>query len=131
MSWFKKDRDYDAELRVAQLNLESEKFIGEILEFIKQLEILQCFINQGQYREGRWMAEKCCENPIISCEKDELPTDAIFAARDSIFEHIAKLEPMFRENHEQGLYNIAQKGNCAVIVDVCRKSIETLRIKKA
>lgn len=115
----------EEERRRALLNLDCEKSVGVILEFIKEIEVLQNFVDRGQYQMGVQMAQVCCKNPIIN--KDiKLPTVGLITVQNMILDGIMQLDPAFRHSPEQGIYNIAADGNCSYIVDICNRAIDQL-----
>lgn len=117
----------DEQHRRALLKYDCEESVSIILEFIRDLEALQTFMTQGQDAEGLFMARRCCRNPIIACEKNELPTVGLKTVQGMILDKIIQLDPKFRYDAVKGLYNIAAAGNCSNITNVCRQAISQLR----
>ena len=117
----------DEESKMALLAADCAKSEGIILEFIEELEVLQSFMNQKRYKEGAWMAQRCCDNDIIACDTDKLPTVGLKTVQGMILDEIAQLDSAFCHDAGQGLYNIAADGNCPSIVNICRHAISQLR----
>ena len=113
--------------RKALLSLECERSVGVILSFIQEIEVLQKFMNRGQFNEGLYMAERCCCNSIIACEINELPTVGLRTVQGMILNEIARLDSTFWDDAKQGIFNIAADGNCSHIINVCRQAIDQLR----
>lgn len=127
MGLFSRGRDYDMERKKALLELDREKSISVIIQFTKQLDALQSFANQRKHEETLWMAQKCSQNPIISCSNNELPAVGLQVVQEMILDAVVRLDPAFLRDQEQGLYNIAMDGECSYIVDVCRQAMQQLR----
>lgn len=122
------DMDYmESQRRQALLIADCEKSVGIILEFIQELETLQTFMNRGRYKEGIFMAQRCCYNSIIACDNNELPTVGLRTVQNMILNEIIRLDSTFCNNVEQGIYNIAADGNCSSIINVCNQAIIQLR----
>ena len=102
-----------------------EKSVSIILEFISDLETLQSFMDKKRYNEGVWMAQRCCDNPIISCDINELPTVGLKTVQGMILNDIAQLDSVFCDDAVQGIYNIAADGNCPCIGVYEEKSVNT------
>lgn len=118
--------NFNEQQRNALLKYDCEKSVSIILDFIKNLEVLQTFMTQGQDAEGLFMARKCCGNPIIACEMNELPTVGLKTVQGMILDKIIQLDPTFRHDAVKGLYNIATAGNCSNIINACRRAISQL-----
>ena len=113
--------------RRALLSFDCEKSVGVILSLIQDLEVLQQLMIQGQFKEGLYMAERCCWNSIIACDIDELPTVGLKTVQGMILNEIARLDSTFWHNAKQGIYNVAADGNCSSIINVCKQAIDQLR----
>lgn len=114
----------------ALLNYDCERSVGIILDFIQKMETLQETLRRGKRKQGVMAAQICCENPIISCSSEELPTVGLKMVQGVICDVIVELEPESSSDIVQGLYNIAADGKCPEVIAVCKEAISRLRAAK-
>lgn len=113
--------------------LDCAKSVGIILDLVKLLEALE-------YAEGHnkspeyilFIAEKCCENPIVSYKKSDLSNAGLvglMTVQDDILNKIASISGE-KKNAPQAFYNIAVDGQCQTIIAYCWKKIAQLKTAK-
>lgn len=117
----------DEKLKEAKLNYDREVSIGILLDLIKNIEALQNFAYREKQDMIVWMAEECCNNPIMSDDTEELPAVGLRVVQGMILDGIGKIDSAFSDDKVKGLYNIAVDGRCQEIVEICSQAISKLR----
>ena len=130
MGFFNRRREVDEldrQYKEALLERDRQQSIGVILSLINDIQALQSFAQNGDFNMVEFMARKCCKNPLICCEQDELPTAGLKTVQYNILNTIARLEPGYYSEPIRGLSNIALSRKCQHIINACNMAVQQLR----
>lgn len=130
MGFFNRKKDVeelDRQYKEALLERDRQQSISVIYSLINDIQALQRFAQNGDFNMVGFMAGKCCNNPLICCGQEELPTVGLKTVQYNILNTIASLEPGYYSDPIRGLSNIALSGRCQHIINACNMAVQQLR----
>jgi len=114
----------------AKFNHDCSQSISVIIDLKKNLEAIQCFIERGDQETALFVTRKCCDNPIIAYNKENLPFVGLTSIQEDILSEIYNINPNFASDPMNGLFHVARNNMLSRVVQACntaQKKIENAR----